>query len=88
VPDFDRTLYWRKPRGDTVWRGVRDGSLKFVAKKQGDQLEEHLFELISDPAESNDLKAVRPEDFRRLRQLYSDWERDVRQGRRGRHPEG
>ena len=33
TPDFDRTLYWRKPRGDTVWQGVRDATLKFVAKK-------------------------------------------------------
>jgi len=83
TPDFDRTLYWRKPRGDTVWQGVRDGALKFITKKKGDQLEEHLFDLTSDPAESNDLKADRPDDFLRLKRLYDDWEQRVRRNRRG-----
>lgn len=46
-------------------------------------MEEHLFDLTSDPSESNDLKAERSEDFRRLRQLYDDWEQRVRRDRRG-----
>jgi len=84
TPDFDRTLYWRKQRGETVWQGIRDGELKYVARKNGDRLEEHLFDLMSDPAESNDLRAKHPKKVRRLRLLYDQWEQRVRQNRRGR----
>jgi N-acetylgalactosamine-6-sulfatase len=82
-PDFDRTLYWRKPRGETVWKGVRQGSLKFVAQKQGDRETEFLFDLSADPAEKTDLKTDRRADFERLKALYHDWEAEVRRNRRG-----
>jgi len=81
--DFDRDLYWRKPRGDTVWMGARDGSLKYVAQQKGDELQEHLFDLSSDLAEKDDLKERLPGDFQRLKQLYSRWEQEVRKDRRG-----
>jgi arylsulfatase A-like enzyme len=83
-PDFERTLYWRKPRGQTLWKGVRQGSLKYIGSKSGDTYAEYLFDLSSDPAEEEDLKDARPEDFRRLKQLYDRWEADVRRNRRGR----
>jgi N-acetylgalactosamine-6-sulfatase len=81
-PDFERTLYWRKPRGETVWKGVRQGSLKYVGVRRGDGYTEHLFDLAADPAEKNDLKERRAADFRRLKALYDRWEEEVRRDRR------
>ncbi|QNN22098.1 sulfatase-like hydrolase/transferase [Planctomycetales bacterium ZRK34] len=82
--DFDRTLYWRKPRGQTIWMGVRQGALKFVARRKGDSYNEHLYDLASDVGEQHDLKDARPNDLARLKKLYLTWEQTVRQNRRGR----
>ena len=79
-----RTLFWRKPRGDTVWRGVRDGTLKFVSHQSGESRQEFLYDLATDLSESNDLKNSRRHEFERLRNLFSEWETKVRQNRRGR----
>lgn len=84
--DVTRVLYWRKPRGNTVWMGVRDGNLKFVARQRGDQYEDHLFDLVNDPPEKNDLKAERQADFVRMRNLYREWEQRTRRNCRGRLP--
>lgn len=82
-PNFDRTLYWRKPRGDTTWKAVRQGNLKYVAKRVGNEEKQYLFDLASDPAERNDLKGTRPKELQRLRSQWEDWETEVRQHRRG-----
>ncbi len=83
-PDFERTLYWRKPRGETLWKGVRQGTLKYVAQKRGDSYKEMLFDLATDIPEKVDLKEQRPEDFTRLKNLYDTWEETTRRNRRGR----
>ena len=83
-PDFDRTLYWRKPRGETLWKGVRRGTLKYVAQKREDSYQEMLFDLATDVAEQVDLKDRRPEDFARLKHLYDVWEETTRRNCRGR----
>jgi N-acetylgalactosamine-6-sulfatase len=83
-PDFDRTLYWRKPRGETLWKGVRQGTWKYVAQKREDSYREMLFDLATDIAEQNDLKQERPEDFQRLKKRYDTWEEETRRNRRGR----
>ena len=82
-PDLDRTLYWRKPRGETVWKGVRHGTLKFVAKRNGNQESEYLFDLSKDVAEQHNLRQTRAQDFARLKGMYHAWESSVRQSRRG-----
>lgn len=82
--DVKRTLYWRKPRGATLWKGVRQSSLKYVAHRRDDRDREFLFDLETDPAEESDLKASRPDDFRRLKSLFDQWETTVRKNRRGR----
>jgi N-acetylgalactosamine-6-sulfatase len=82
--NFERTLYWRKPRGDTVWKGVRHGGLKYIGERHGNRYEEYLFDLSSDPSELTDLKDKRPKAFARLKELYYSWELKVRQNRRGR----
>jgi N-acetylgalactosamine-6-sulfatase len=83
-PDIDRTLFWRKPREATVWRGVRDGSLKFVSDQQADDTETHLFDLSNDIGERHDLIDQRPEDALRLQRLFDEWEESTRRNRRGR----
>ena len=81
--DVERTLFWRKPRGVTVWKGVRDGNLKYVAERKGERQKEFLFDLATDIQEQKDLKGERPEEFQRLQKMYQTWETKVRRDRRG-----
>jgi arylsulfatase A-like enzyme len=81
-PNLDRTLFWRKPRGDEIWKGARDGSLKYISHVSGDRQEELLFDLASDPSEKRDLKRERPDEVARIRDLYNRWEAEVRKDRR------
>jgi N-acetylgalactosamine-6-sulfatase len=80
-PDEPRTLCWRQRRGETTWRGVRDGDLKLVSRQQGADRDDKLFELASDPAEQTDLRASRAADFERLQLLLARWEEEVKPSR-------
>tara|TARA_R110002049_G_scaffold4601_5_gene32440 strand:- start:627607 stop:629004 length:1398 start_codon:yes stop_codon:yes gene_type:complete len=82
-PDFDRTLYWRKQRGEQVWKAVRQGNLKYVAEHNGKRQTDHLFDLAVDISEQHDLSASRSADLQRLRGKYEQWETVVRKNRRG-----
>ncbi|MEL7335271.1 MAG: sulfatase-like hydrolase/transferase, partial [Planctomycetota bacterium] len=79
-----RTLYWRKPRGDQVWKGVRAGNLKYVAKQSGDREQEFLFDLERDQSETQNLIQSRATDAARLRRAFERWEHETRRQRRGR----
>jgi hypothetical protein len=57
---------------------VREGSLKYVSKRDGEAFEEHLFDLDRDPAEKSDLLAARGPDAARLKSLLAAWEVEVR----------
>ncbi len=81
---LDRNLFWRKQRGTTIWKAVRQRSMKYVAKTTPHGTEEFLFDLNADPAEKKDLKQVHPELFRELKSLYNAWEAETRRNRRGR----
>lgn len=83
-PDVERTLFWRKPRGDQIWKGVRSGDWKYVAHVTGDEEEEFLFDLARDPAEQNSLLEQQAGRARALREQYEEWEFRTRQNRRGR----
>ena len=72
LPENDRTLYWRKQRGRVIWKAVRQGSLKYVAK-EFNSVEEHLYNLADDIGEKRDLKQQQADDFQRLRALYLAW---------------
>jgi arylsulfatase A len=85
-PDQPRTLYWRKPRGNTVWMGIRDGDAKLVAKSNGNEITKQLFHLGNDPSETSDLAVTQPEEVTRLWDLYRHWEQLTRENRRGRQP--
>jgi arylsulfatase A-like enzyme len=76
-----RTLFWRQRRGENNWRAVRDGNLKLVTRRQGNQTEEYLFDLGRDPAEDNNLLSSRPKDMARLKRLLADWEWEVQHHR-------
>lgn len=76
-PILPRTVFWRGRRGNGTSWAVRDGALKYVARREGGRKEEHLFTLDNDPGEKTDLLAQRPEDAARLKRLLAEWENKV-----------
>jgi arylsulfatase A-like enzyme len=76
-PVAARPLHWRMFGGDEG--AIRDGSLKWV--KPGAQKAPELYDLASDPGESNDLAASRPADTRRLAAAWNEWSRQMAEPR-------
>lgn len=83
TPTPTRTLFWRKPRGDQIWKGVRQGNWKYIANNKGGKEVEYLFDLEKDASETSNLFADRSEDAKRLRALFDQWESTTRKDRRG-----
>jgi arylsulfatase A-like enzyme len=81
LPPLERTLFWRAKRGEGVWWGVREGSLKYVARTDSNKKQEHLFDLSRDPGEKDNLLAAREADAARLRGLLTAWENEVNPAR-------
>lgn len=81
--DVDRLLFWRKPRGDMIWKGVRDGHMKYVARVKGDTEEQWLYDLANDISETNNLIATHPAIAAAMRAKYDAWETTTRHDRRG-----
>lgn len=81
-PEYERELYWRKPRGETVWQGLRKGDWKYIREINGHQSESYLFHLENDPSETEDLKESMPEKFEEFQSLYDTWEETSRRNRR------
>jgi arylsulfatase A-like enzyme len=66
---YDRTFFWR-----TVLRdAARVGAWKYL-KESGN---EHLFDVVSDPGEKNDLRAAHPDVFARLKEQFLAWNGQV-----------
>ena len=66
---YDRTFFWR-----TVLRdAARVGAWKYL-KESGN---EHLFDVVRDPGEKNDLRAAHPEVFDRLKGQFLAWNGQV-----------
>jgi len=80
-PPRKRTLFWRARRAERTWRAVRDGSLKYISRKDKDAFDEFLFDLERDPEENTNLLAERQSDVQRLKRLLADWEEEVRHKR-------
>ncbi|MEO1525282.1 MAG: sulfatase-like hydrolase/transferase [Planctomycetota bacterium] len=80
----ERTLFWRKPRGDQIWKGLRDGDWKYVVDSRAGMETEYLFDLSADETESNNLLEDRPEQAKLLRRKFDRWEEKTRRNRRGR----
>jgi len=72
-----RTLFWRYKRAKARRRAVSQGSLKFI----DDTGTHHLYDLATDPGETRNLAAARPDDVQRLGALLARWERNVAAGR-------
>ncbi|NQU24121.1 MAG: sulfatase-like hydrolase/transferase [Candidatus Nealsonbacteria bacterium] len=81
TPPQPRTLFWRQRRGECTMRAVRSGKLKYHTRRDGEQFDEHLFDLATDPAEKYNLLDARPDDVSRLKKLLTDWEAEVRPSR-------
>jgi hypothetical protein len=78
-PPLPRTLFWRARRAERTWKAVREpDGLKYVSKQDGDEFEEHLFDVAHDPGETKDLLDERPADVKRLKQELADWEAEVK----------
>ena len=75
---YARNLFWRKKRAQQVRSAVRSGNLKYIRDEDEGLFEEYLFDLQADPGEQHDLKAERPDDFKRLKQLLLAWEEEVK----------
>ncbi|MBE0658161.1 MAG: sulfatase-like hydrolase/transferase [Bryobacteraceae bacterium] len=69
----DRTLFWRYKRGKARRRAVCEGSLKYI----DDSGIMHLYDLSTDPAETNNLLSRRPEAIERLESMMAEWEKRV-----------
>lgn len=80
-PVQKRILFWRARRGKRTWKAVRDGTLKYISKKDGEKSDEYLFNLESDPAEKNNLLTQRQNDAQRLKVLLDNWEKQVKHKR-------
>jgi N-acetylgalactosamine-6-sulfatase len=79
-PAADRSLFWRARRADRTWKAVRDGTLKYVWKEDGDQRSEYLFDLSEDVSEQNNLLEHRPETAAELKKKLSAWEAAMASG--------
>ena len=80
-PIQKRTLFWRARRADRTRKAVRDGSMKYIRLRDGNDLKEYLFDLENDPAEKNNLLSERQEVVRKLKLLLEDWEENVKHNR-------
>ncbi len=80
-PIQKRTLFWRARRADRTRKAVRDGSMKYIRLKEGDNIKEYLFDIEKDPAEKNNLLNDREEVTRKLKLLLKDWEQKVKHSR-------
>lgn len=77
-PPVPRRLFWRARRGNSTWWAVRDGDTKYWRHQIRDKVEEHLFDLASDPSESHDLLSVQPSRATELRFMLQQWEEEVK----------
>jgi arylsulfatase A-like enzyme len=64
-PPYDRTLFWRTIARDAA----RVGKWKYL-KESGN---EHLFDVVADPGEKNDVRDDHPEIFTRIRDQFVAW---------------
>jgi N-acetylgalactosamine-6-sulfatase len=78
-PAKARTLFWRARRADRTWKAVRDQHHKYISRTEGEQQEEYLFDLKTDPAESRNLLSSKPQAANSLKQKLAAWEQDILQ---------
>lgn len=77
-PSKERTLFWRGKRGESTWWAVRNGDLKYVRHRDGDQMQEWLFDLAQDKSEQQNLLEGHPQKAAQLKKQLTNWEREVK----------
>jgi N-acetylgalactosamine-6-sulfatase len=77
APPTPRTLFWRARRADRTWKALRQGDLKYIWRQDGDQLDEYLFDLSTDPGETSNLMDQMPDSARQLKDRLARWERSM-----------
>ena len=76
--DIERTLFWRKKRGDLVHKAINDGEFKYLVVMNNDSVtDEKLFKLEDDPSELNSLLITNPDKTNELKEKLKKWEQDV-----------
>lgn len=78
-PSRDRALFWRSRRAERTWKAIREKNLKYISRTGGQEREEFLFDLKTDPAETRNLISRNPEAANALKQKLADWEKDMEQ---------
>ena len=79
----ERSLFWRKQRGERVWKAVRNGKWKYVATTTPSEEKAYLYDLSTDISEQRDLAKTQRDEFTKLQRMYLAWETEVRRNRRG-----
>lgn len=69
-----RTLFWRVATVGLNQRAVRDDNWKLILEGPARL---HLFDVVKDPGERDDVAAANPAVVRKLRQQILAWEKDV-----------
>lgn len=72
-----RIVGWRARRGDRTWRAIRADTLKYVSKIENNAIEEYLFDIAKDPAETSNLISSHPDETKQMLRLLGAWEDQV-----------
>ena len=72
-----RIVDWRARRGDRTWRAIRADNLKYVSKIENNAIEEYLFDIGKDPAETTNLIPSHPDETKQMLRLLGAWEDQV-----------
>lgn len=79
-PPTKRTLYWRSRRADRTWKAVREGAFKYIFRKDGNQVDEYLFDLSVDVGEQNNLISKQSPQADSLKRQLANWESAMASG--------
>lgn len=69
---------WRGRRGERIRQAIRDGDMKYIHSTNSSWSEEYPLDLIEDMSETRDLLEKQSKDFKRLKALLADWEKEVK----------
>ncbi len=72
--NIERTFYWRTFQRSKQ-KAIRDGNWKYLKDEKG----EYLFDVATDPKESNDVKEKYSDIFNTMKEKYTKWEQTVLQ---------
>jgi arylsulfatase A-like enzyme len=71
--EIDRVLYWRISQRRQN-KAVRDAKWKWLQDEKGN---EYLFDLVSDPGETKNIKNDFPDVFQKLKKEFAGWEKKM-----------